>query len=487
MPLFVATALACLALGEVSSVAAQSLPSMAESQASSVSQAELFLTVGRYRDALREFQHIRDVDPTAPIVWLGIGRAEEALGHSAEAIQAYDAYTKRAAKDGGGFELLGRALATANRQSEALAAYRTAQRLDPTSKVASMGAANSLRSLNRREEALRLLRSVARAQPDEPTVWGTLAVVSLELGRDSAAASYWEEALRRDGAYFDQRADERTQWEHLLETLASRRPASEIAVSSGAAARSPDGDSGTTTAAKRDSTSVVNASPSYPRFARASRSAFVPGPSSSGSGFVVQREGGYVLTNKHVVRACGQVKVRVDGGKSRLATIRALDPDDDLALLQVPLPAGASATFRDDPAVRPGDDVVAVGFPLAGLLADQVNVSTGTVNALAGLYNDLHMLQMSAPVQPGSSGGALFDASGHVVGVVVTKLNARVVAEETGDIPQNVNFAVKTSVAREFLKQQGVAVRTATSGSVHSNADVGDIGRQVTLLVECWP
>ncbi|HEX2778564.1 MAG TPA: hypothetical protein VHM30_03625, partial [Gemmatimonadaceae bacterium] len=92
----------------------------------------------------------------------------------------------------------------------------------------------------------------------------------------------------------------------------------------------------------------------------------------------------------------------------------------------------------------------------------------------------------SAPVQPGSRGGALFDASGNVVGVVVTKLNAKIVAEETGDIPQNVNFAVKGAVARDFLRTQGVLFHTAPSKERRSNADVGEIGRQVTVLVECW-
>ena len=193
-----------------------------------------------------------------------------------------------------------------------------------------------------------------------------------------------------------------------------------------------------------------------------------------------------MLTNKHVVRGCGSVKVRISGGESRIASVRALDADDDLALIETRLPNGPSASFRDDPAVRPGDDIVAVGYPLNGLLADQVNVSTGSVNALAGLYNDLHVLQMSAPVQPGSSGGALFDASGNVVGVVVTKLNAKLVADETGDIPQNVNFAVKAAIARDFLRAQGVAIRSALSSARRTNADVGEIGRQVTVLVECW-
>jgi len=178
--------------------------------------------------------------------------------------------------------------------------------------------------------------------------------------------------------------------------------------------------------------------------------------------------------------------VRIAGGESRPATVHALDQDDDLALLETRLPQGPAVSFRDDPAVRPGDDVVAVGYPLNGLLADQVNVSTGTVNALAGLYNDLHILQMSAPVQPGSSGGALFDASGNVVGVVVTKLNAKLVADETGDIPQNVNFAVKAAVARDFLKSQRVTFQSSRSTARRSNAEVGEIGRQVTVLVECW-
>ena len=467
---------------------AQSPLPNADVQGGATSLAQLLLSAGRYRDALNEFERLHAADTSAAIAWLGMGRAQEALGRPRDAAQSYVAYTTRAPEDASGFELLGRTLGNLGRHADALAAYRKAQRLDATSAAATLGAARALRTLDRREEALWLLRESARARPENADVWGELATVSLELERDVEAASYWDEALRRDPAYFDDRAGERSRWERVMGTLGGAPPRADIAVSFGNASPLPARDSGATVRARPDSNAVVVASPFYPRFVGAARtSAFVPGPSSSGTGFVVERRAGYVLTNKHVVRSCRQVKVRVDGGKSRVATIQALDPDDDLALLRVSLPAGPSAAFRDDPAIRPGDDVVAVGFPLAGLLADQVNVSTGTVNALAGLYNDLHMLQMSTPVQPGSSGGALFDASGNVVGVVVTKLNARVVAEETGDIPQNVNFAVKAEVAREFLKQQGVAFRTAQSSRQQSNADVGDIGRQVTLLVECWP
>src|SRR5439155_21695916 len=97
-------------------------------------------------------------------------------------------------------------------------------------------------------------------------------------------------------------------------------------------------------------------------------------------------------------------------------------------------------------AVRQGDGIVAVGFPLRGLLASGPNVTTGTISALAGLGDDSRYLQITAPVQPGSSGGPLLDQSGNVVGVVVGKLDALRVAQAIGDIPQNVNFAINAAV-----------------------------------------
>jgi S1-C subfamily serine protease len=208
---------------------------------------------------------------------------------------------------------------------------------------------------------------------------------------------------------------------------------------------------------------------------------------STGSGFVVSASG-HLITNRHVVRGCAAVRVRPEGGVPRAATVVALDPDDDLALLKTDTTFASVAAFRGGMDPRAGEDVVAVGYPLNGLLADQPHVTIGSISALAGLYNDLHELTISTPVQPGNSGGPLLDAHGTVVGVVVTKLNARAVAEETGDLPQNVNFAIKGAIAREFLASQGVVPVTgiaSESRSALSNADVGDVGRRVTVLVEC--
>ncbi len=117
--------------------------------------------------------------------------------------------------------------------------------------------------------------------------------------------------------------------------------------------------------------------------------------------------------------------------------------------------------------MRQGEDIVAYGFPLAGVLSSGGNVVTGNITALAGLGDDSRFLQISAPVQPGNSGGPLFDRNGNVVGVVVAKLNALKIASATGDIPQNVNFAIKASVATAFLDAQRMTV------SVHPSPPPG--------------
>ena len=101
------------------------------------------------------------------------------------------------------------------------------------------------------------------------------------------------------------------------------------------------------------------------------------------------------------------------------------------------------------------------------------------------MRDDSRYLQISAPVQPGNSGGPLLDASGHLVGIVTAKLNAMRLARFTGDIPQNVNFALKAEVARTFLDSKGIVYQTARSDQQLSPADVGDIARPFTVHVEC--
>ena len=73
------------------------------------------------------------------------------------------------------------------------------------------------------------------------------------------------------------------------------------------------------------------------------------------------------------------------------------------------------------------------------------------MSSLSGLLNNTRFLQISAAVQPGNSGGPLLSSSGEVVGVVAAKINAIKFAKATGEIPENINFAIKTGALRDFL------------------------------------
>jgi TPR repeat protein len=209
-----------------------------------------------------------------------------------------------------------------------------------------------------------------------------------------------------------------------------------------------------------------------------------PELSATGTGFVVSLAG-HILTNLHVVKDCKIVHARRSGVLLEGTTVSAIDSVNDLALLPRTGTSGR-ATFRQGREIRAGDSVVAVGFPLQGLLASSANVTTGTVSAVAGIQDDARYLQITAPIQPGNSGGPLFDMSGNVVGVVVSKLDALLVAEAIGDIPQNVNFAIKDTVARSFLDAQGVEYATASSDRELSAAEIGERATGFTVLVECW-
>jgi len=208
--------------------------------------------------------------------------------------------------------------------------------------------------------------------------------------------------------------------------------------------------------------------------------------SASGSGFVVGD--GRVLTNNHVVEGCARMSARNSAGARVLATVLATDPRRDLALLSVPVGFGPVLVFRDSPAVARGESVVTYGFPLSGVLSSGPSLTTGDVSALSGLRDNPLHYTITAPVQPGNSGGPLLDAQGHVIGVVVAKLNAARIAQMTGgDIPQNVNFAIKGPEAATFLAGRGSPVQHAPSeGAELRAAQIGAIAHPSVVFLQCF-
>ena len=108
-------------------------------------------------------------------------------------------------------------------------------------------------------------------------------------------------------------------------------------------------------------------------------------------------------------------------------------------------------------------------------------VTTGTISALSGLRNDRRNIQISAPVQPGNSGGPLLGEDGSIVGVVVEKIDAIKVARATGDIPQNVNFAISLGTLQSFLNANGVAYALSDGKGTKSPAEIAAEASRYTV------
>jgi S1-C subfamily serine protease len=163
------------------------------------------------------------------------------------------------------------------------------------------------------------------------------------------------------------------------------------------------------------------------------------------------------------------------------------DESNDLALVKINVSFGAAevAILRTAPPVRNGEEVIVYGFPLAGLLSSAGNVTGGNISALAGFGDDIDMMQITAPVQPGNSGGPLLDTYGRVIGVVTGRLNDAS-TKDLGAIPQNVNFAIKATVAANFLDAHGIEYGSSTGSSeILEMPAIADKAKEFTVQVVC--
>jgi uncharacterized protein len=200
---------------------------------------------------------------------------------------------------------------------------------------------------------------------------------------------------------------------------------------------------------------------------------------SSGTGFLVT-ESGFVLTAYHVVETPGRLVIKTPAVTFAAQLVKA-DKTNDIALLKIigaypaatatnrarfprtnpgvalpALPTNAPVLLKVTQAFRPlpvmdsapvklGDAVSTLGFPNVEVQGREPKLTRGEISSLAGFRDDARHFQISAPVQPGSSGGPLFDRQGNVIGMVVRRLDDLSALRSTGMVAQNVNYALKGS------------------------------------------
>lgn len=217
--------------------------------------------------------------------------------------------------------------------------------------------------------------------------------------------------------------------------------------------------------------------PSAPAALPENAAPFEEGGGGTGTGFHISGRG-EILTNAHVVSGCALIYAN---GKP--VSLAFSNEQFDLAVLTGASPSKYSLPFADAPA-RLNTDITIAGFPYHGLLGG-LSVNRGTISGLRGIGGDNLNIQISAPVQPGNSGGPVVDEFGRVVGVVVAKLDGLAMADLTGDLPENVNFAVRGEVAKLFLSSNGIAVRAESQGVRHSGVELAERLKLATVLLEC--
>ena len=214
-----------------------------------------------------------------------------------------------------------------------------------------------------------------------------------------------------------------------------------------------------------------------------------PSPGSApvrgtGTGFFVGDDG-LVLTNNHVIEGCGSVSI-----EGRPAKVVSRDSVFDLAAVKPssPLSPARSLVFAEnDPGLN--SDITVAGYPLQDILGG-FNITRGSVSSLSGIDGDKKVIQITAPVQPGNSGGPVVNSDGDIVGVVVSKLDSTYMLENVGDVPQNINFAVRGDMAKYFLVSNGHSITErgdipGRERTPQSPEELGTLLGDATVLVEC--
>ena len=153
-----------------------------------------------------------------------------------------------------------------------------------------------------------------------------------------------------------------------------------------------------------------------------------------------------------------------------------------LSIEIIPLASGGLMRKSE---VKGGEDVIVAGFPYGVRFGTDIKVTFGNVNSTKGIGDDSTQFQIQAPVQPGNSGGPIYDRYGNIVGVVVSQLNKFKLAKSIGSLPENVNFGIKASTVKQFLNTSGVITNYSKRTKKVSNEKMFELASKQTVMVVC--
>ena len=172
-----------------------------------------------------------------------------------------------------------------------------------------------------------------------------------------------------------------------------------------------------------------------------------PGQEWSGSGFALNN--GYIATNYHVVENAKEISVHGIAGNAiekYSAQVIATDKVNDLAIIQIKdskFHGFGQIPYRVKTSTsNVGENVFVLGYPLTTTMGNEIKLTTGVISSKTGFMGDVALYQISAPIQPGNSGGPLFDNQGNLIGIVNAKHKGA----------ENVGYAIKTSYLNNLVE-----------------------------------
>jgi|GEM_PF-1039682 len=209
-----------------------------------------------------------------------------------------------------------------------------------------------------------------------------------------------------------------------------------------------------------------------------------------GTAFFVDKD--ILVTNEHVVKGFESGKIAYKN-KTYTVDVIARDEANDLALLKVNFNDFAAynsvepVKVGDVYGVEAGETVFSIGYPMVSDLGVNPKISMGIINGITGVKDDPRMFQVSVPLQPGNSGGPLFDENGGVIGVTTSGLNVAYYMKVQDFSPQNVNFAIKADYINNLLLvTEGCnEMRQNTDAQIYNAKEIMATWRDSVVLVIC--
>jgi len=202
---------------------------------------------------------------------------------------------------------------------------------------------------------------------------------------------------------------------------------------------------------------------------------------SYGSGFFVTNN--HIVTNNHVTEGCDEIEVKNKKYSSKVELVDS-DSNTDLSILSTGKPYNNFLSFRNGKPIKTGETAIVLGYPLGSRLGSDLKVTVGNIAALTGYKNNITELQLTAPVQPGNSGGPLLDDNGNVVGIIVASLESTSGLKK-GKIAQNVNFAIKSNMAKIFMDLNSIEYDVRKPLETYPVNEIVDNSRDAVVQIIC--